>query len=834
MAQVSDGDLFSTDLQEWYAFNTQYIQLYLNDPKFQTPDYKNDFVTFSKLDSTFTITKKLHFIKFGGVDSLLNQSSTEKIHLVSDSEPVSNHVTNCMDDIQQHNIYNFNQENNTFEHININDPAAPLDKLSSSSFINLFNDTFCKYFTDIECIESISEESKNVLNKKFNTKTVHSINEINTTDYIKLLLYRMSIHNIGIISFFGKLFNMDDMILLWNRDSMRIYDNTLKTISFVSYLNIRTGKGDLIIGKVIISMNVNSINKYGFCLIELNYDLDDTSSFVTNTIEYLINIYSKIGSINILQNLALKNKTDSDISMKTAREDVGNLMIGSIDKNTTGFFEKDCSGKTIEKTFFKILKKQPKTCYHKTYKMSNNLNKNEKLIYEKSVNNICTYNGLLNFHKEEEDEVKRMPGDQKIITQIKNFYKIFENIASNLLIVTDIETIFTIFQRFNLLSSIKLSSLDFILITSTEITLYIKKSNRVADRNTKRTSVVSEYSAITITKKVSLIPELNPKPHQNIYIIVQAVYDKKPDFTSMIKSVSKTPDIFDPPILLSEINNSILPFLDFFKTIYKSGINIIVSSYLSRSILTAAIISVSLKAKPLKFGDINHISILKIFLATCIFRNSKSNMVIAKPVFPVKNKKTLFDEIFDEVYSLISTDFDSIKITPKKLLGYYYSENSALSANKPIDELKKFNITPEYYDLVFTQLGFIPGKAFHIQDCNPGVSSVAGVASVSGVSSSLPSSSVSPRTSSVSGISGLPELAENSTTDPPQINRSTKPPPLINLSTNIPEWQKTTSAGGYKLTTKKKYKKTTKKLYNQYKSKRKNINKSKKNKHTKK
>ena len=177
-------------------------------------------------------------------------------------------------------------------------------------------------------------------------------------------------------------------------------------------------------------------------------------------------------------------------------------------------------------------------------------------------------------------------------------------------------------------------------------------------------------------------------------------------------------DIFDPPVKQSELGK-ISIFINKFREIYKKSIPIIVTSYLSRSILTGSLINLAFPDVISGFWQKKNSNVdlsLQIFMLIYILRNFRKK----------KDKKSsLMLSIISETYSYIdelTRISDTISNTKlQKLFDYIYSsdvtENLTSYMSNPNDD--KFNPdgiikaymkseTPIYYEDYFTNDYLLP------------------------------------------------------------------------------------------------------------------------------
>jgi len=641
MARLVDKDeLIKNELKEFYSNKYNSLKHYLEN------DFINPAIPTTEFDTNFMFTKQTHIIKYK--NTISNQNANDF--------KLENTLTVIRKDIPRSKKIIFKYlDNNEFESIESLDDITNLT--TYKDLLNIYNECFGKIFTGINFNRNFIPETQ-LNNLKYDygfTKKDITISELKSIpaqyidDYLKLLLYRINVHNQGVYGFTNNLFNIANLFILFNNPKIFIYDDTLKTISVVLIIVLSTSRGLIKFGKVIIVKKIDQLNENDVCIMELDFDfnIDDKLSLIekskklfTTIMEYSIEFYNKT-NINVLQGLYSKK----DIIM-TARENLGHTKLKSQKPDITGFYNKDCTG--INKTGFLQkckLKKLKKTCYYEPYKFSNDLNNNSKYSnnynnskmnteHYKSIDNICTYNGLLNFFDIE---------GETIIDKIIDFKKIYDNDASNLLIVTDIETIYSIFGILNI------SNLDFILINSERIVLYNKKNDYSEYNETVLYENIKGFEFVHLTntnhenldfKCQTLYEKLKLKTFQNIYFIVHP---------KTLESNEKLL-LYDNPLSFEDVNfQNIKKFIIKIREICKIGLNIVLTSYLSVSILTGALIKNFLPMSNFKFQeDIvtnNCNSILKIFMLICFIRNYKYLVTI--------NSKANTSNIFDYIKSKI-------------------------------------------------------------------------------------------------------------------------------------------------------------------------------------
>ena len=639
MAGLADKDeLIKNELKEFYSNKYNSLKQYLEN------DFINPAIPTTEFDTNFMFTKKTHIIKYK--NTISNQNAKDF--------KLENTLTVIRKDIPRSKKIIFKYlDNNKFESIESLDKIT--DLTTYKDLLNIYNTFFDTIFTGINGNPIKETQFENLKYDYGFTKKDITISELKSIptqyidDYLKLLLYRINVHNQGVYGFTNNLFNITNLFILFNNPKIFIYDDTLKTISVILTIVLSTSRGLIKFGKVIIVKKIDQLNENDVCIMELDFDfnIDDTLSLIekskklfTTIMEYSIEFYNKT-NINILQGLYSKR----DIIM-TARENLGHTKLQSQKPDITGFYNKDCTG--INKTGFLQkckLKKTKKTCYYEPFKFSNNLNNNSKYSnnynnskmnteHYKSIDNICTYNGLLNFFDIE---------GKTIIDKIIDFKKIYDNDASNLLIVTDIETIYSIFGELNI------NNLDFILINSENIVLYNKKND------------FSKYNENVLYKNIEgleFVPLKNTN-HDNLDFKCQTLYEKLKlktfqniYFIVHPKTLKSNPNLllYDNPLSLEDVDfENIKNFIIKIREICKIGLNIVLTSYLSVSILTGALIKNFLPMSNFKFQeDIvtnNCNSILKIFILICFIRNYKYLVAI--------NPEVNTDDIFDEIIKKI-------------------------------------------------------------------------------------------------------------------------------------------------------------------------------------
>ena len=633
-------DLMKKDL---FAFYKQYSNNLLNESK----NYKeNDFDDNDDNDDgnfdgkhKFYFTNKTEFIK------------STKFNRLQNDKPLD-HLLGVLKDCNRETIYNY--KNNEFEYINwfYTDLYKKEEKnlklnttlhTTYSNFCTSLNKLIHTYFTTLPYIEIDKDDIHKLINLKAEPfLTYIGLSEL--SPYFKLLLYRIQLLHQSVSAYIIKFFNISELFISLSSEKIIIFNPDLNCMSLVSYLNCSIELNDapihVIIGKVIVTSKMENIDEYAYSIFELNFDFKINDIIIkTNNIEksnllrkaiveYLSRIHSKTGSINILQCLA-------DKSIKPQNTHLSILPARSIGEpkyiNTSGFYKAEDVTGTNE-----IFTKSE--CYNKTM--------------DSTKPNKCTYNGLLNYYKctgECYELNVNCENPKSILDQIYKFFLDFNNIASSLIIVTDIYTIENIFGKIVELTK----SLEFIIFSSDGVMLYKLYNDNV------------EYRPISLhlydSENIKNLQK-NIKPYQHVYIIVQCDYDRE-----------IMPALYDPPISTNDLNLKMQLFIDIFKSIYKNSLPVIATSYLSRAILTASLINLALPDTVLGWSNNNNIDLtLQVFMLIYFIRNLKLNIHNSK-VHNSKLKGTVIEG--RDIFSFMPSSTPELKIGNLNI-----STNSGLKA----------------------------------------------------------------------------------------------------------------------------------------------------------
>jgi hypothetical protein len=680
--------LTKNDLFEFY-------KKYSNNLLNESNNYKNNEFD----EHNFHFTNKTEFVKCNQFNLLLSKIPKQHLNGI------------CVDSIRQ-TMYNYNKskKDNEFEHIDwfydgkykIERNTVLDNKSDFIKFSNSVNELIRTYFPNI----SYTQIDKDDIDKLI------SIEPITPEKYLKydeltninksfqLLLYRIQLLNQGVSAYVMMFFNFTELSISLSDNKIIIFNSNLNCISVVSYLECIVTFNDTSIlfniGKVILTSKIDKIDEFSYSIFELNFDfkitetpkkpilpIDKSNILRKSIVEYLSKIHEKAGSVNILQCLtetapkSIDNLvTDKNFKMIPARSELGGTPISEAHTriNTTGFFRKDVTGEPPKHMFDK-----KSICYDKT-----------------TIPNYCTYNGLLNYYDNTPSVNYNNPLD--ILKQIYNFFEDFNNIASSLIIVTNIATIKKIFGNITEITD----SLDFILFSSNEIMLY---------KLTGDEKKVYQEKKFIVDKKSNpnmLNLQNNIKPYQNIYIIVQGDYDEI------------MPAIFDPPISIDDINNKMQLFIDKFRELYKSSIPVIVTSYLSRAILTASFINLALPDVFLGWSKNNNINYtLQVFMLIYFIRNLKLSIHSSKvPLRHLKGKEIVgegreFSKFMPDSRNLEKIGNLNISTSPglKNVLIYVHSlikkfvdnkkEKEEFIPDKEIKEYMRLYIKPIDYQNYF-------------------------------------------------------------------------------------------------------------------------------------
>ena len=648
---------------EFLDFYTKYREKLKNET-----NYKD-----TPLNGTFYFTDKINLLKVGGCDKILNRI------------PI-NFVKDVFDDIARNTIYNYN--NNEYDYINFfNADNMGTRDGDNSKFINLINTFIHTYFPKLSYeknIDAAINKLKTIMSNEYlNYKNIiRSDSNIANRDYLNLLLYRIQLTVQASYAYIYKLINYHELLITGSTNKLVIVDADLNCITHISYLQCDRNNIDdyysanNIIGKVMKTIKINEINEHAYCVFELNFDLNEkftitdelpnskkTAIFKDAIVDYFHKIHTISGSVNILQCLATQSISDTPNSMQSARSNQGGSHSNKHKIDDTGFYDKDVSGyygENLSKT----------TCY------------------EKNNTNYCTYNGLLNYYNSNLSVIPCNTSNEiQILDQLKIFFETFNNISSSLIIVSDLATINKLFTDSFISKSKKKSTYRPKSSRSNSKThatsskkQYVKRTNlsivnssfksdntskeyiplisninslgRISDSSNngssgssdedyefptsiKSTSLLTHpLEFILLKKKETLIYNIKNnkytekkinhnilplpydiKSYQNVYIIVQSDYEKVNE---------KQTKLFDPPLSIDGINKMQL-FLDTFKKTYKSSFPVIVTSYLSRSILTSSLLNLALPTiMNLGFTTNNNIhSTLQIFMLIYFIRHLK-------------------------------------------------------------------------------------------------------------------------------------------------------------------------------------------------------------------
>ena len=587
-----DKSLIYADLQQFYTENREDIN-----------DAKIDTIITSDKQKTFTFTQKKHIVSVYGFTELLEPTPTLMLEYVYTHE------------LHRQSYYIYNDNDKDFimnDYFIKNKPKDNIEFLKN--FQTLINTTF-------GLNEPYLQSYDNLYTKNDNNLNITDLNFGTDTAILQLLLYRLQMLHQGSLAYINNRLYDTSITLNPSTFKILIFDTEIKRISRVNYLTITTLNGPFIIGKLITSLDITKINDNAICILELNFDFKSKSKNLQQSIiDYLIRIYEKKNSINVLQCLATKivlshlstdaraiirdsdgiNNDDTDDMMLSARPNLG----GSSNttkhvKDITNFYDKDMSGRISSRIF----KKGKDKCY----------TTDKSGQYRGHTAPYCTYN-LLNYYRSElSNQDCEQTSPAIIIRQINEFYSDFDNIASNLFIVTDIGSIYKLFGDIGLYKS-----LDFILLTHTTQTLYTYDS------------ITNEYKESNIETRIDILRQ----PYQNIYIILNARHENvnidalKKNYAELKKEGCPIPvetyTLYDPPLTLKGIEN-MNKFHEKFKQIYKHGLSIFVSSYLSRSILTASLIHMAIPTVDFFHNDnIDNINYtLQIFMLILLIRHIK-------------------------------------------------------------------------------------------------------------------------------------------------------------------------------------------------------------------
>ena len=636
------------------------------------------------------------------------------------------------------------------------------DKTEYYKFLNLFNTCIHTYFPKLpkllnkESGTDISKTDVHTINIGISEHYVEYKN-LNVSKNLQFLLYRIQLLHQSSYSYINyKLINAYDLFMRASDNKIIIFDSELNCISQISYLQCEVENTEYnsnytsnnIIGKIITTIKIDDIYDHAYCVFELNFDLiknktrqsirkqsksisiqeniAKTNILRESIADYLSKIHTISDSVNILQCLSTKNDTNTDNSMLSARTNLGGThKPRQYVADTTGFYNKDVSGY--------IYKKGKTTCYEKyNEKTGNN-------------SNYCTYDGLLNYYRSElSDNSCDIINEFEMFNQFKDFFSSFHNISSSLIIVTDLTTINKFFEYIpkskskttykpkgkshsekktknktqfqskkksiitSLTSNLKsknnkplinnihslgesfsrssddddedsdedndiglTQSLEFILFTNTESFLYNIKGDKYIETN--------------ITHKYKLKNDIDIKSYQNVYIIVQCDYERTDT------------DIYDPPVFINELNKMQL-FIVQFKKIYKSSMPVIVTSYLSRAILTSSLINLALhdiRQLGLVNDNNNTSSTLQIFMLIYFIRHLKLGK---------SNNDLLISSIDTTKIGKLDISNNSLQNVIKYILNHhniYDTHNNIKSPNEIINDYIANYIKPIDYEKVF-------------------------------------------------------------------------------------------------------------------------------------
>ena len=727
-------ELITNDLQEFYSRHRENIRSNLQDPKVNV-----------RLDGSFIFKKKTEFVTFAGINNIMGFTSEY------------NHIIQTMKDIPRlkNIIYNFKSEEQKFEHI----PDKSItqhyneDDQGMILFTKDFNSTINRLFKNK--IEIASDEEINTVTQlpkhtgsgstiirhpesKENIKEMTYTSGTPVNDKIKKLIYIMS-------SFHQAFYDMFRMLIMGSLLPFQTYlpvsnipefiivlDNDLNSISIVCYVCVLTKNANFKFCKIIIYYDITvDIQDIGICnmIIELDFDYKNDSdnlqishsSFRKTLLDYLIKINSISGNVNILPCLAIDSTRDGKTSM-TGRELPGRVnafkLAGrELTKDKTNFYIKDCTGDEGDVNSYENPNyissssasgtsgtsgdsdlsedETPKTVVRRGFFRERRETKKKATIEKKQYSNICTYNGLLTYHKAQ--QVILIPIDPmnpmfketeiKILNEIFILYSNFNNIACNLIITSNNQLISSLF------STGIITALDFILITHEKIILY-RRSTSIYDYEEIQLFDLNQEELLGPLKerydKLKIIHEIfKLKSYQNMYIIAEGKY-------------TPNPELYDPPISLDGM--SMFPlFLRKFSELYKIGLPILASSYFSSAILTSTIIYSYLILPSYQniFENIEHI--FKIFIYIYTIRNFMITMgiggrtsdpsmileIVVKSLEPIFVNKKLFD-----------ITIESMKSYFKMNIKFIYDPSIFLhgSTNKGDVDLSQLDIGPYYYN----------------------------------------------------------------------------------------------------------------------------------------
>jgi len=577
------------------------------------------------------VKKNKYFLKIKNTNKLLNKTGIL-------------HLKGIINDIRRQVILNLNNDTLKFKPVdNFNNTTIDIKYLD---FIKIFNNCINYYFNSIKPeinfdnteIEQVITKLNNLEDNDLTISKFLFSNPNYLDDKIKLLLLRLLQFHQTFISFLflnrNGLFNINILFIKTSSKKIIVFDVKTNSIVNISYLIVTISIGDqnydgeYIIGKVITSLKIDSINDDVLCILELDFNLNIPDSITNEAIigkmlkeqiiEYLQKKHTIFNSINILQCLATKTYKDTPNSMKPSRE-VTEEQINSflprflsrnqsLKQNKNKFFETDTTGNQANSI-----------CYRNT----NHDDPND--------HNYCTYDGILNYFNNNNSIRCEQSDSSFLILQIKKFFSLVNNIATSLFIVTDIATLNKIF---GVISPLLINPLDFVLLTNSKLTVY----NRILFTN-EYTSI-NEDNILVKNLGEALIKVFDIKSYQNIYFIAQAENTKYDILT-------EANDIYDPPISILNMI-AIEKFINKIKELFKYSIPVLVSSHLARSILTTALLYMfieDINLEWLQYRNTNIQYTLQLFMFINILKhiliekNSQLSLQLPLPISNIQNNK---------------------------------------------------------------------------------------------------------------------------------------------------------------------------------------------------
>ena len=513
---------------------------------------------------------------------------------------------------------------------------------SDNYILNYFNNLFNKLYNTNN--EPVSKDYSNIPCKCDKNLTCSLYKDLDMNDVHKLLLYNISFLSQATIETLPFILGRQQMNI---SNKITIFNKENKTLSIVALIKFEEN----IIGKIILCFDTSKIFKFARVLIEFNFNNENGSTnFMTNMETYISNIKNVTENVNIIRCLSSGNSKLDD-NFKTVRESAGEQahmkllgtngkpLPGTVGRDITHFHKKDCSGYYVpgHSTINKVKKGSKNTNIPLTRNK-----KGRETSYRGDDINICTQNKRLNFLYDTEtaqlQDLRGISGDI-IARQISNLYTDFKNTSFIMILVADTIAI-------NKLCGKTISPLDFIEINGKRKNLYKKENN------------------YEIPNELFTADKFNIEDYQYIYII------NEPEFSAI-------PGVLDPPISIvgiKDLNNTVLAIKNLYLDVDRTIPMIIVSSYLSRSILTATIIGKEMQTYidpntrgvffENKYNNIAYICDLYMYI--CIIRNLIIEYINIGKIGGDFFNEIYHSEIVDSYYSDNVKNFRS-KIVPEYL-----------------------------------------------------------------------------------------------------------------------------------------------------------------------